>query len=253
MKQLCRKCETTMRIGIITDIHNNLAALSLMLEMFQAEGCEKIICAGDIIGIGPQPEETVKALMQIPNLIAVKGNHDRYLTEGLPESVPNSEHMDLGEMEHHRWEHSLLSKESFDFISSLPDTANTVIDGVSISVLHYAMNSENKFFSLTPKPDIDDCCRMFNGFTSDVIIYGHDHAPSFNTDGKRLFINCGSLGCPGKDKDIARGGILTVENSKASFEAVNIKYDVKAVIDLIDKLRYPEAEMIKQFFYGVKP
>ena len=240
-----------MKIGIITDIHNNLSALSLMLEKFSAEGCERIICAGDIIGIGPQPEETVKRLMQIPSLIAVKGNHDRYLTDGMPKNVPNDEHMSFGEMEHHKWEHSLLSRESFDFIKILPYTVNTEIDGVSISVLHYAVNSENKYLGFTPNPDLSDCYNMFSNINSDVIIYGHDHTPSINADGKKFFINCGSLGCPGKDKNIARGGILTLGRGKPSFEAINLKYDANAVVTLINKLRYPECDIIKPIFYVV--
>ena len=63
-----------MTIGVITDIHNNLTALKVIVEKLQQLGCDKIICCGDIIGIGPYPEETVQYLMQIPNLIAVRGN-----------------------------------------------------------------------------------------------------------------------------------------------------------------------------------
>lgn len=46
-----------MKIGILTDIHNNAVALKAMLEELKRRGCEKYICCGDIIGIGPYPEE----------------------------------------------------------------------------------------------------------------------------------------------------------------------------------------------------
>ena len=42
-----------MKIGIMTDIHNNRRALEEVLTVFEAEHCEQILCAGDIIGIGP--------------------------------------------------------------------------------------------------------------------------------------------------------------------------------------------------------
>lgn len=60
-----------MKIGIMTDIHNNRRALEEVLTVFEAEHCEQILCAGDIIGIGPEPEETVQRLMALPNLLAV--------------------------------------------------------------------------------------------------------------------------------------------------------------------------------------
>ena len=74
-----------MKIGIISDAHGNINALNAVLEEFDKIQVDKIICCGDIIGIGANPEETVQALIQRKNiLIAVKGNHEQYLLEGLP-------------------------------------------------------------------------------------------------------------------------------------------------------------------------
>ncbi|MGH4050882.1 MAG: metallophosphoesterase family protein [Clostridium sp.] len=42
-----------IKIGIITDIHNNVVALESILKLFEYEKCDEIICCGDIIGIGP--------------------------------------------------------------------------------------------------------------------------------------------------------------------------------------------------------
>ena len=60
-----------MKIGVFADAHNNAVALDAVLRTLEDEGCEVLACAGDIIGIGPWPEETVQRLMRIPNLIAV--------------------------------------------------------------------------------------------------------------------------------------------------------------------------------------
>ena len=49
-----------MKIGIITDVHNNVIALNSMLQLFEEKGCDDIICCGDIIGIGPFPEKQYK-------------------------------------------------------------------------------------------------------------------------------------------------------------------------------------------------
>lgn len=52
-----------MKIGILTDIHSNINALNVVLEEFEKLKVDKIICCGDIIGIGPKPEEVVQALI----------------------------------------------------------------------------------------------------------------------------------------------------------------------------------------------
>lgn len=99
-----------MKIGVITDIHNNLPALEAVLPLLS--GCETIVCCGDVIGIGPHPEQVVRRLMRVPNLIAVRGNHDRYLLEGMSDA----ECMGADEMAMHRWEHARLSAESVAFL-----------------------------------------------------------------------------------------------------------------------------------------
>lgn len=74
-----------MRLGIITDIHSNKQALKAVLEKFDEINIDKIICCGDIIGIGPNPEEVTQMLMERKDiLIAVRGNHEKYLIDGLP-------------------------------------------------------------------------------------------------------------------------------------------------------------------------
>ena len=61
-----------MKIGIMSDSHDHLPNVRRALEIFKAEGCEKILHAGDIVSpfvFGPFKE------FKIP-LIAVFGNND---------------------------------------------------------------------------------------------------------------------------------------------------------------------------------
>lgn len=107
-----------MKLGVITDIHNNLTALRVIVEKLNQLECDKIICCGDIIGIGPCPEETVQYMMQIPNLIAVRGNHEKYLLEGMPNEYPNEEQMGIEEMKHHKWELLLIMPLKFSSVGN---------------------------------------------------------------------------------------------------------------------------------------
>lgn len=238
-----------MKIGIITDIHNNVVALDAILKAFTDQGCDEILCCGDIIGIGPFPEETVQRLISMPEIKGVLGNHDRYLVEGLQRPFPQG--MSESEGLHHLWEHSLLSEESKDYLRQLPFSLDLNKGGLNITVVHYAMDPANQYYYLSPSPSYDECERMFSNYNADIIIYGHDHKGSVFQGNSKLYINCGTLGCPSSGIGIAQGGILTIERQGLSFKKVYAEYDFKAVLEAIDTLMYPAYMEIKQFFYGI--
>ena len=239
-----------MKLGVITDIHNNYTALKVVVERLQQLECDKIICCGDIIGIGPYPEETVQYLMQISNLIAVRGNHEKYLLDEMPTEYPNEENMGYEEMKHHKWEHSLLSKESVDFLRSLPYKVSIKCEGYTLSVLHYCMDYEGNYINGKMNPTKRAFKKMFANIDSDIILYGHNHNRNI-CKGDKIYINVGSLGCPSQDKNIARAGILNIENGAVEFEPIDLEYDVDEVIRKIDKINYPDADNIKKYFYGI--
>lgn len=239
-----------MKIGVITDIHNNVTALKAVAEYLYQQGCGQIICCGDIIGIGPHPEETVQYLRNLSNVTAVRGNHETYLLDGMPDTVPNEERMEREEMKHHRWEHNLLSEKSVAYLKSLPYRADISCEGFQIAVMHYCMDRDGHYVRYTPEPSEVDLEKMFADVDADMILYGHDHR-RWICRGKRLFVNVGSLGCPAKDGNIARAGILTLEKGRADIQPVEVVYDVQSVIRAIDAIQYPDAGNIKKYFYGV--
>lgn len=237
-----------MKIGVITDIHNNLPALETALRFFEQEGCEEILCCGDIIGIGPYPEETVSRVRQLENFHAVCGNHDCYLTEGLRFPWPDG--MEDGEAAHHYWEHGLLSAESKAYLHSLPRQLLLERENVRICLSHYPLTADGKFSPFVRRPSAGECDRLFAEMPqADVYLYGHDHLPSFQK-GRALYLNFGSLGAPYRAGDIARCGVLTVEKGKTRWETVSLRYDLAAVIDRIRTLRYSDWEMISKIFFG---
>lgn len=240
-----------MKFGVITDIHNNYIALKTVVDKLNQAECDKIICCGDIIGIGPYPEETVQYMMQIPNLIAVRGNHEKYLLDGMPAEYPNIENMGLEEMKHHKWEHSLLSTKSIAFLKSLPYKTDFACEGFNISVMHYIMDIDGNYnySNYKQNPTEQDLADMFADVKSDIILYGHNHCRNI-CKGDKLYINVGSLGCPAQDKNLARAGILKIENGNAEIQPIDLEYDVNSVLDSIDEINYPDAENIKKFFYG---
>ena len=239
-----------MKIGIITDVHNNVIALNSMLAVFEEEGCDEIICCGDIIGIGPFPEETVQRIKSLPNIRCVLGNHEKYLIHGIKKPYPSK--MSEDEAVHHKWEHSLLSYDSKKYIEELPYILNLSIEGVNIAVVHYSISKDNRYANFKANPNSADCENMFSNIKVDVILYGHDHNGSIVYSDDKMYINCGSLGCTSTNEGVAQGGILIIENEKVYFRKVFAEYNLQRVLDKIDSIRYPAYKEIKKFFYGVK-
>lgn len=238
-----------MKIGIVTDVHSNVKALNSILELFEAHGCDEIFCCGDMIGIGPFPEETIQRIKSLANMQCVLGNHEQYLVNGIEKLYADG--MDEGERLQHEWEHRLLSDDSKEYIKQLPYQLHFIREGIKIAVVHYSINKENEFTDFIPNPNLTDCEKMFSNMDADIILYGHDHRGSVVHGKNKSFINCGSLGCTDSGRGIAQAGILIIENQKTTFKKVFAEYDLQEVLRKIDSIKYPAYEEIKSIFYGV--
>lgn len=67
-----------MRIALLTDIHANLEALDACLIHARAQGAERLVILGDLVGYGADPlavVERVRGLMAEGALV-LRGNHD---------------------------------------------------------------------------------------------------------------------------------------------------------------------------------
>src|SRR4030066_1801449 len=63
-----------MRTLILSDIHPNLTALETVLA--DAAPFDAAWCLGDLVGYGPDPNECIERIIQLPNLQCIIGNHD---------------------------------------------------------------------------------------------------------------------------------------------------------------------------------
>ena len=239
-----------MKIGVITDIHNNVIALNSIIQLFEKNECSEILCCGDIIGIGPFPEETVQTIKSCTNIKCILGNHERYLIDGIKSPYPNA--MSKNEVLHHEWEHGLLSNNSKNYIKQLPYILRLNRGNLKIVVVHYSIDKDCKYINLKVNPNITDCEKMFYDIDADIILYGHDHMGSVVYGNNKLYINCGSLGCTSTNKGIAQGGILTIDGNGTTFQKVFAEYNLQNVIEKIDSIKYPGYEDIKKIFYGAK-
>ena len=113
-----------MRILIISDIHANLTALETVIS--DAGEFEAVWCLGDLVGYGPDPNECVAHVQELPKLKCILGNHD---AAALQKIDPNSFNPEARQSL--LWTKNTLNSESVDFLNSLPEIIE--IDEVTIT------------------------------------------------------------------------------------------------------------------------
>jgi len=104
-------------LAIFTDIHANRQAFAACLEAARARGAERLICLGDIVGYGADPEWSVDTVMQMvaDGGLAVRGNHDNAVSS-------SSESMNAEAQAAIEWTRGRLSAEQRRFLAELPMT-----------------------------------------------------------------------------------------------------------------------------------
>ena len=92
--------------------------------------------------------------------------------------------------------------------------------------------------------------KMFEDVDADIYLYGHTHSEIYNKNIKKYYINPGALGCPRKT-DEAHYGVLEINKKTITYKQLTVKYNVKKVIDDINKLAFPGYKNVLKVFYGV--
>ena len=103
-----------MRILVISDIHANLTALEAV--MAEAGKFDAAWCLGDLVGYGPDPNECVALIRELPGLLCIIGNHDLAALQQLNSDTFNPEAR-LAIL----WTQHALSESSRNFLQSLPE------------------------------------------------------------------------------------------------------------------------------------
>ena len=69
------------KIAIISDIHANYEALTVVLDDIKQKNVDAIYCLGDVIGYGPSPIECLQKTVEICSFILL-GNHEEAVLAG---------------------------------------------------------------------------------------------------------------------------------------------------------------------------
>lgn len=138
------------------------------LREIERLGCERVVCAGDLVDYGLFPEETI-ALLRERGIPCIRGNHDRWAVgRGCaddPERAAGSTY-DASGLD--------LSAGAIEFLATLPTRWDAVLDGVRVAVRHGSPKSDMD--GIDPRLALgEDVRRWLADTNADVLIVGHTH------------------------------------------------------------------------------
>lgn len=155
-----------MKIGIVSDIHGDYGALKSALDRLdEHHHVDQILCAGDLVGRGPDPEAVIN-LIRERGIPTVLGNHDE-------------------------WSYG-VSPESKKFLKSLPMDWEGNYEGYQIFMCHGKPG--NNLWGLYRDHVSDTLLNMMLvSLDADILVTGHTHVPMFIRVAEGCVVNPGSL------------------------------------------------------------
>jgi diadenosine tetraphosphatase ApaH/serine/threonine PP2A family protein phosphatase len=221
-----------MRILVISDIHANITALEGVLKA--AGEIDAVWCLGDIVGYGPDPNECVARVRNLPNLQCIIGNHDAAALMQIDADTFNPEARNAI-----IWTRRQLSQASLEFLENLPER----LEIGEVTLTHGSPRHPVWEYLL----DTHAATINFDYFDTPLCFVGHTHLPVlYSLDGDnylaylsvpepqqkfklpaRAIINPGSVGQP-RDRD-PRASFAIFDDESRTWEYQRIAYDINVV------------------------
>ncbi|MBN2035288.1 MAG: metallophosphoesterase family protein [Chitinispirillaceae bacterium] len=234
-----------MRFAFISDIHGNLEALEAVFEDIEGQHVDEIVCLGDIVGYGANPNECAELVRQKCAYILL-GNHDAAAVNLLATHHFNS-HAKIAI----EWTAANLKNEVRSFLLSLP----LVLTRETLTLVHSTPYEPNMWYYIT---SLEEAAFNFQYFDSQICLVGHTHIPIIivlddkkevyvhqasqitigGLDGSRFLINVGSVGQP-RDRN-PDSCYAVFDAAVQEFTYRRVPYAIDKAQEKMKKIKMPE-------------
>lgn len=229
-------------IAVISDIHGNLEALQAVLEDARSESVTGIVCLGDVVGYGADPNACMETVWN-EAMATVLGNHDAAACN--PRLADNFNEVARAAI---AWTRQMLTKENLEVLRSLPydfvegDTRYVHASPDEPAAWHYILTEQEAW-------------NAFEACAEPICFVGHSHvalrvlmrrgrlvvAESEVVDvdpEERALLNVGSVGQP-RDGDW-RASYALWDPVKRRMVARRVEYDLEKAARKIRDAGLPE-------------
>jgi predicted phosphodiesterase len=240
------------RVGVFSDIHGNLQALERVLNELQRLEADFIVCCGDIVGYGANPNECIDVLRE-RKIPTIAGNHDfaalslidiTYFNEVAKRAI--------------LWTRQNLDPDHEQYLRELPMTLQ-IADMLFVHSAPRTPDAWNYIITM------GDARQNFQHFGQRVCFIGHSHTPFIVENangnltcpsapeieiqqGRRYLVNVGSVGQP-RDRN-PDACFALYDREKMRVEICRIDYDLFSAQEQIRSQGLP-VELAERLSYGL--
>jgi len=208
-----------VKYAVISDIHANLEALLSVLSDIDALRPGFVVCLGDIVGYGADPNACVDIIRE-RNIPSVMGNHDA-AAAGVTEPC----NFNPAAREAALWTRNELTEENADFLAALPDSIETE----HFLAVHGAISDPDKYIL-----DYGDAEPEFYLMGRHrLCFFGHTHVPARHkslSGPERFLVNPGSVGQP---RDGNPRAAFLIYDTDTGIEFRRAEYDIASAQEKI--------------------
>jgi diadenosine tetraphosphatase ApaH/serine/threonine PP2A family protein phosphatase len=236
-----------LKTAIISDIHANMEALSVVLAHIESQGIQDVVCLGDVIGYGPNPREALTACRNVR--FCLMGNHEEAVLFYGEDFNPKARQA-------LEWTKEQLNSAEFDrtdnyelwnFLGNLRET----VSEENVLFVHGSPRVPTKEYMVPSDTKNPEKMQEVFAMIPWVCFVGHSHIPGVYTEdlkflspsssengagkswvaepGAKALINVGSVGQP-RDGD-PRSSYVVWDGKKVTF--FRLEYDVKTTMEKI--------------------
>ncbi len=249
---------TYPKTAIISDLHGNVPALEVALEHAFAQGVERVVCLGDVVGYGAQPRQCLARVMELiaPGAVdtngkslqeglCLMGNHEEALLFHADDFNPKAR----AAIEWTREEINRDPERADEFWEFLGGLRSSQRDAVSMFAHGSPRDPVREYILPRDAQDTEKMQANFAVMDRPLCFIGHSHVPCIYTEDGRIrkpkdhgasipifelesaktIINVGSVGQP-RDED-PRLSYVIFDGERVAFQ--RLEYDLKQAADLI--------------------
>jgi predicted phosphodiesterase len=172
------------RVGLIGDVHAEDEALSLVLRELRGRGVDTLLQVGDIAD-GPGDLERCVALLREHRVLAVRGNHDRWLLANQYRELPHAKPL------------FATPPSVIEFLSELPVTREFRSPRGHVLLCHglgtndmAGVRPDSSGYDISSNEELQ---RLISERRYRFVMNGHTHRPMLRTFGPLSIVNAGTL------------------------------------------------------------
>jgi putative phosphoesterase len=219
-----------LKLALISDIHSNLDAFEAVISRLPSYDC--LLCLGDVVGYGPQPNQVVEKLRALRPEVTLMGNHDHAVTTG--DTSGFSPHAAQAV----EWTRRHITQENARYLSGLMLSSRMELSGKSVVLFHGSPRDPLTEY-VFPTLSQPEARQLIRNAEAHVVLLGHTHVPMVYVFQNEMLANPGSVGQPRDGDPRASFAILTISDHKISFSVERVDYDVGSVANKILRAGLP--------------